>query len=560
MAAPCDIVDAAALEYLNGAQDLEKFGKALKKALGKEVPPDVLKAAFGKAADRYEADSKQLNDIKRELAQTVSGARRVSLQEKLATAFKAGLISSGRLLARNVLSHTTLAIAEEVSRFPAALWDIARAAVTNTDRARLAPDIASIGRSLDPTGPRVREIVRHVKEIVRTGHVENDPFAKDGALESLGITRETVYKNPLLNIAINGVFRLHAATDRPFRLYAFGRSIDEQATLLAKAERRADPGVDVAKRAAELRASPTDAMTLQAVIDGQSAVFAGHNFISDQAANVRRAAYAKSPTLGAAVDVSVPFTRVPVNVVLRSLEYQGGAVAAPLRAALARNLTPEQNRSIAQMFGRGVSGAALMAYGYILADKGLLTGADLGKSDNQKRKSRGQQPASLYLGGRYYALKAGFPVTAPLLMGATLREQSGREPALAAAVKSGMEEAANLPMTHLGGDIKDFAEDPARNIPNAIGRQASGVVPAVVGDIAAQMDRSGRKRSAQGLTAPTIAKIPGARNSLPFNPKDRRPTPTLPLIDPTLSAPGKAPHPGIPAASLARFLAGRKSH
>ncbi len=67
----CDLVTVAADEYAKGAQDLVKFRKSIKSKFP-NVPDDVVDTLFQKGAQRYRSDFRAVEDIKRQIGDTVS--------------------------------------------------------------------------------------------------------------------------------------------------------------------------------------------------------------------------------------------------------------------------------------------------------------------------------------------------------------------------------------------------------------------------------------------------------------------------------------------------------
>lgn len=270
---------------------------------------------------------------------------------------------------------------------------------------------------------------------------------------------------------INTTFRALSSVDALFKVYAFRRSLEEQASVAAKNGK--------GKRE-DLLLNPTPIMVQIAEEYALEQTFNNENVISSWISAAKNWATRKSQYgyLAKAVwEILVPFDRTPTNVMLRVFDYTPvGLVKAGVAgfravkkteqvskdfsdkyrknvektveteadfAALPKdeqrkrveeemnNLFSEtQQRQFAKLFGRSTFGTGLMALGYFLAQAGALIGGTSADSDDNDEKSlafsrmkTGKKAGMLKIGDTYIALP-DTPAAKAMTMGATAFEQS----------------------------------------------------------------------------------------------------------------------------------------
>lgn len=564
---PDDILPEAVKAYRDANGDLTRFAKEVRKHLGDSVPDSTIQDVYSKAADQFRQDYRNVDAIKREIGQTLNSARVSSLGEQLRTAYKAGLLSSPRSLVRNIASHTARATVQEAARIPAVIWDIGDSAASNRPRS-IALNFRPVFKGETPVLPgypgngnsRLAEVWRQTNELIKTGSITDDPFSNSN-LAQFGLSHETVYKNPIIHTAINGIFRLHAVTDRTFRMAAFYRAIDDNALVQAMNEAKAGtiPKGEVSTRADALRKNPTAEMVAEAVYQGQAAVFQVENPLSTALSTATRKTMEVNPIAGGAMDITAPFTKVPVNVVLESLDIASGAVGAPIRRltalAMKKALTPEQNKQIALQFGKGSVGVGLFILGTALARAGILTGFNFDKEGYFNHADKGVTEGSLVLGGKSYSLKALEPVAFTLITAASIQEQwdkdhpwssesqfsgEGVAHALVTAGRSAKEAISNLPYIseYKRSEESNKSQSKYAPPPSALDSLVNGVssfaasatIPTAIADLAKTMDNRRTKPGKAGDYF--LQRTPWARGFVPTNTKSPLPMPEGPLYNP----------------------------
>lgn len=190
---------------------------------------------------------------------------------------------------------------------------------------------------------------------------------------------------------------------------------------------------------------------------------------------------AKTPYLGTAFKVVMPFVKTPTNILKYTfartpLAYMAGSVQADIKAGGAR---------AAQAHARVALGSMLMMTVYDMTSEGTFTGR--GPEDKQQRAMwmKNNQPYSVRFNGRFYAYNRMDPIGMMIGLGADTAEilanahQDDSEQLLAAVVTS---LANNLSSkTYMNGVFSFMAaadpNNPMSDMGDYIANQASGLVP-----------------------------------------------------------------------------------
>ena len=124
----------------------------------------------------------------------------------------------------------------------------------------------------------------------------------------------------------------------------------------------------------------------------------------------------------------VPFTKTPVNIVKRGLDYSVAGLAKSLVIDL--NKVKRGDMSAAQAIDNiaaGMTGTAIMALGYFLARAGLLVGG-LGDDDEDKfEELQGNQDYSIRAGDNSYTIDWMAPTVLPVFVGEAIHRLSEQE-------------------------------------------------------------------------------------------------------------------------------------
>jgi hypothetical protein len=508
----CDIAAAALREFAEGARDLESFARAMKKRFGKDLKPDVLNAAFNKAADKYVAKTAPIDAIKLELAQELAKSRRSGVFETVTAYRKAGLLTSPRTTLRNLVGNSLSLVTDEISRIPASLVDMALSRFTG-QRTILGPDFQSIRQGISSA---VTKGLKDSVQVLKTGATPSDLAKYDVPRELNAYLGNKELTG--LNWFVNYTNRLQGAIDKPFREYAFMRSLVEQAQLAARAEKVT--GGAFKTRVETLVKSPTEAMLLKAVADSEEAVFANSNIIVDEYSKwkgrmAERGVFGKGTVFTA--DFLIPFVRVPSNIggrIVESTPLSGIKLAVLLKQGLK---DPEVQREFSKTLGRAGAGTGLIALGYKLAESGTIKPTySSNRGVNDREEATGNTPGSIVLNGQTYKLQDS-PAGQLLILGATLYsdQKEGKRPKdlPGSMAKNAAKQFLDTPMVQGAQDAIEFAKDPEGKGAGYFAGAAGSFVPTIVSDVAAATDD--KERAARTATEGVMKRVPGLRQQLP---------------------------------------------
>lgn len=445
---------------------------------------------------------------------------------------KANLLTAFKTHMVNIVSNATFAGAEEIfARNLAALADIAASFVTGQRTVQMTSPIGIIkgaaaqgvnakkfgkgvmeyGMSREGLKKAFKEMIEGDKtlknaneptgiekawSILRTGdtmeaqhklqYIESHLREKGSATEGKLAPKLTggrmqgsvgYYAGSVADAYINLVFRTLQAEDALFKVYAFRRSIEEQAQTRAQTEAGVKVGLTkkpYKERYQELLANPTAAMQVEAAQFADDMTYQNTNPISTAITRAKNVHYLAK----AAIEIPLPFDRTPTNIVLRTLEYTplgfakaavdvgiGKAVPHKMKQkfdvkyrhaiqedlgteeffnldrneqrrlvdeGLSKAFTRQQQQRFARAFGRGTTGLAVtIPTGFILAAMGLLTGIMSGDDDDRNEKGvffgrlkQGVENKSLLVPGVGRFVLGDDPWSKSLILGATMYEQA----------------------------------------------------------------------------------------------------------------------------------------
>ena len=385
-------------------------------------------AATAQTAGRALNGDPAVLKAQQKLAKFVQGLRTTSNKDTIFAFRKAGLLTNIiKTGARNILGNAGFAVMNEVARPVSAMTDIAvnavfrKAGVLDVDRRTVAnlrlTDILETAKKAATEGPR------RFAEIILEGAVTSELGKFD-----LKVIRTKMFGkagnllNTLIDNYVNFVGRVQVASDAPFRVAAYQSSLRSgaraRALTLIKQGKAKKANLDSLTQS--FVANPPDEMLAEAMFDTEIAVFANRSATADVLNKAKRIPY-----LGVFVELIAPFTTVPTNVVVRSLEFTPGGVAKGLAQALRQlgkgTLTAAQQKGISQSIGRGSTGSALMYTGYLLAQNDKLSPQfDSDPAIRGKRELEGRPPGSYKDDNGEWHQITGNPIGDVLVMGATI--------------------------------------------------------------------------------------------------------------------------------------------
>jgi hypothetical protein len=223
-------------------------------------------------------------------------------------------------------------------------------------------------------------------------------------------------------------------------------------------------------------------------------------------------------------DIAAPFVRTPANVGQAYLDYSPVGLAKTAVDVM-RKMANDPNvtdRAIAETFGRGATGTALLFGAYELAKRGIITGSSpTSEAERSQQELEGKKPGSIYVDGQWRQISRVSPIGNLFVLAADLFK-AGKKP-----------EDVNA-MTLIGFMGKGFTDssflqgpatllraitDPGAYAESFTERLAGGVVPTAVARLAQATDlnKEGRQvvREPEGITGAVMNRLPGLRQELP---------------------------------------------
>ena len=269
------------------------------------------------------------------------------------------------------------------------------------------------------------------------------------------------------------------------------------------------------------RADVTQAAIDFATANAMEATFKNANAIATALNNLKR----NSSVASAALDVLLPFTTTPANIMQLTLDY------SPLGffKALGSNITGKS--TMAQridMISKATTGSALMALGFALRAMGKITGAEPDDEDEAEwQKANGWQAYSFRGedGDWYYAYDWAQPVGSMLVFGSEIYDAiQGREDwrdAVFNAVYASGDSALNMSLfQNILGVLKLPGSPTEKVLEEIVTGGATQFLPGIAGAVARTIDETKRSTYTGGdviddTKAQLQANTPFASKKLP---------------------------------------------
>ncbi len=249
-----------------------------------------------------------------------------------------------------------------------------------------------------------------------------------------------------------------------------------------------------------------------ATANAMEATFKNANVIADI---VNRAKRNSSPAVSAAIDVLIPFTTTPANILSLMGDY------SPV--GFARMVSKDGPAAKIDAFSKASVGTAMLALGFALRNAGIITvGEDDDKDKAALDKATGQGTYSM--GGRV-SYDWAQPVGSLLAFGAEIADavkgQEGWDSALMNAIYTAGDSALNLSLFQNIISVLRGSGKPTQQIIDAIMEGgAIQLVPGLAGDIAKIIDGTVRSTYTGGnvfndIGAKVLSTTPGFSKKLP---------------------------------------------
>lgn len=217
--------------------------------------------------------------------------------------------------------------------------------------------------------------------------------------------RRTIFKTKLLEAARKLNFKLLEFGDMVFMRSAYVRSYAQ--AMKAR-------GIN----AETMTAAQERSVSEYAMNEALKATYRDYNALAAGLNQLKR----KNKITAIIGEGLMPFTKTPMNVLKRGVEYSPAGVAKGIYEALhdVRNGTKTAAEAI-DTISAGLSGTGVMALGAFLASQGLIVGGS-GDDDNEAAldKLTGGQNYAIQIGDKSYTIDFAAPVSMPLFVGVEL--------------------------------------------------------------------------------------------------------------------------------------------
>lgn len=420
--------------------------------------------------------------------------------KKIVAVWKAGLLTGVKTSGLNIFSNLSHGASEVIKDIPAATVDSVASLFTGKRTKTLTT--RGLGRG-------VKEGFGKGWRYFRTGFDERDIGSK------LDYKRINFGKGKVARVFTgytNIVFRALGTEDQPFYYGALARSLADQA--LAQGKNQKLRGRALREFAEKLLQEPTEEMLRYAVIDATTAVFQNETTLGKAAKQIQRL-----PGVG---EFILPFARTPSAVATQIINYSPVGIAKTIFQHIGKGRFDQ--RLFSQGLGRGLTGTAIMAIGYKLAEKGLVT-LDYPQGDEREQelqKAEGIKNNAIKINGKWRSPMVLGPAGNILLIGAhfqkALEKAGSPTEAISKAAFGGL--GSFLDQTFVTGlkDLVNAVTDPERYAKSYLPNLVASGVPTLLSDIARAGDPLERRSEGKGIIQMTKqrlqARIPRARQGL----------------------------------------------
>jgi GNAT superfamily N-acetyltransferase len=497
-----------------------------------DAAPDKVKTDLlglldrGRAAQaKGDPNAPEVKEAKHDLAKFLAEQQRMGVLETISYLIRGGLLTGPGGAARDIVGTGLNQALEEAARIPASIVDAALSMRTG-NRTTSGLSWQGFTESVRAAGHGVKQIPTLVKHGV-----------PDSALEKLEAIEKAPAKfadnSPILRKyfdAMKTVYRVRGAIDAPSYEFALKRALYSQGQAEARNASKHLKGGEQARFQRDFVQdyvnNPSEAAAAQAIAAAEFATFRNET----SAYRAIRAGRRQFGSVGQFVtDMVIPFTRATTAIGYRVAEYAGGGLAEGsgrlIKGAIDGQLSPEQQKLASEAIGRGVIGPTLIYLGYVLGEKGLMTGTSQETEGARERDTAvGRPPMALRVGDKWMQIGGIAPVGNLLALGATLQREGIRplkDPGkrLDVQVGAGVRTVLEQPYFQGAEEMIDFVKSPGRNAGRMAASKAGMVVPTIVGNVAEATDPVQRERSRESIGSQVAtgvqSRIPGARQMLP---------------------------------------------
>jgi hypothetical protein len=244
-------------------------------------------------------------------------------------------------------------------------------------------------------------------------------------------------------------------------------------------------------------------------------VFANDTALSKAASGVRNSLKDGHPAASAAMDLIMPFTKVPSAVITRLFDYTPAGVVKEAAKQIQKGSFDQ--RALAQAIGETATGTGTIALGMMLAHNGQITGPM--PKDQRERDLwtlQGKQPNAIRFGDKWYSFNYTSPVGQVLQLGAQVSKAVDEGKGALAAISTGITGGANavIDQSFLQGiqGALDALTDPQRYAEQFVEGMTGSAIPTLVADVARATDPL--QRQVNGAIESVTSRLPGVRQTL----------------------------------------------
>lgn len=427
-----------------------------------------------------------------------------TIVDKAITLWKAGLLTSLRTTARNILGNTVHQVAEIGKDVPASLADMAMAQRTGQ---------RSMTATLSGLGSGAKKGVVAAWDVMRHGY---DP---EENIQNFDLHKVTWGKSPIAQAGkfyTEAVFRSLSAQDKVFYNTSYARSMYDQAGAIAINSGRGRDKAFIES----LVANPNPDMIKHAIQDASVATFKNKNVLSNIASSIKQKA-ADIPGMGGEAgklltEITLPFTGVPSSIAGQTIAYSPVGLMKGIYnvGKVTIKDVPALQRQAAQEIGRGVLGTGLYGLGAYLVSQGLMTGQPKDANEALQWQLEGKQANSVMVGGKWRSINSVGPEALVTLAGGKIQEGIQSPDGFSVGGTAAGLAKDQMAQTFLSGVQQPLQAitDPARYGKSYTSNMASSVIPNIVKDVAKANDPYARETNS--ATDSLKMSVPFLRNSL----------------------------------------------
>jgi len=472
---------------------------------GVEITPEI-QVKLKQARDAIESKpmgSEARNYEIAKMLKITAGEIPSSAGDKLTTLWKAGLLTGIKTQTGNTLSGAASLGLKKVSDVPTAAIDQIAALFTGKRSKAL---------TLEGLGSGGKEGLVKGARYLKTGVDERGM----GFTKAKFDTKQVNFgKGPLGRAAqkyTDTVFGLMGAADQPLYFATLRNNLADLAIVEAKNQGLKGSVKDAFIR--NFKKNPPEQAFQTATNAAEKATFANDTLLSKAAGGIRNSV--KDSQVGsAAVNVLMPFTKVPSAVITRLFDYSPvGPVKLAVQQIQKGNVS---QRALVEALGEATTGTGAMFLGYKLKEAGLMTGSY--PEDPKERalwELEGKKPNSIKIGNTWVSVNYTSPLGQVLGTGAKAQEAvasgaTGTDLVSQTVAGAGQTVIDQSFLQGVSGGL-DALTDPERSAGKFIRGQVGSTIPTLSGDIAKAGDS--KERQINSPIEAAQAKIPGLRQGL----------------------------------------------